>query len=105
MRKRTMILPLLILCLVIALLPQPVQASGSAAFSMAVSSGTVRVGDTIMVTGRISASAMVATFDLDVKYNPGQLQYVKAEAQSPIQAGELDFGVSSGSIQDRKSVV
>lgn len=99
MRKRTMILPLLILCLVIALLPQPVQASGSAAFSMAVSSGTVRVGDTIMVTGRISASAMVATFDLDVKYNPGQLQYVKAEAQSPIQAGELDFGVSSGSIQ------
>lgn len=84
---------------IILIINIPVSADGSASFSLSPSSASVRAGDTITITGKLNASTVVGTFDLDVRYNPEQLQYVKAEALSPVQPGEIDFSAGSGSIQ------
>jgi hypothetical protein len=92
------IVPIVII-LVIFLISMPVSADGSASFGLSASASTVRQGDTVTISGNISASAVVGTFDLDVRYDPKQLQYVKAEILSPVQSGEIDFSAGSGSIQ------
>lgn len=76
-----------------------VMAAGSANFALGASSGTVRVGDTITVTGSVSASGAIATFDLDVVYDAGKLQYTGASAAGSVGAGELDISAGSGRVQ------
>jgi hypothetical protein len=76
-----------------------VQAAGSAGFSLATSSGTVRVGDTVTITGRVTADSMIATFDLDVTYDPGVLQFKSAAAAGSVSGSELDIVAGTGRVQ------
>ena len=78
----------------------PVSAAGSTALSLKPSSGTIRTGDTITVTGNFNGSATIGTFDLKITYNASQLQYVSAAGIAPaINAGELDVVPNGGNIQ------
>ncbi len=74
--------------------------SKSTVISLVPTNTTVRIGDTITITGKFNGNAMVGTFNVYVKYNVTQLQYKSVEGISPsIKAGELDAVSSSGSIQ------
>lgn len=78
----------------------PLLAAGNVSVILSSSSGTVRNGDTITVTGKVSASLMLATFDLNVTFNPSQLQYISADRiAATVDSGEMDIGVADGSIQ------
>ena len=76
-----------------------VSAAGSASFKLEANPWLVRIGDTVTVTGRLSTSEGVATFDLNVSYPAANLQYVKTEGLPQIKSGELDINASSGKIQ------
>jgi hypothetical protein len=76
----------------------PAEAAGSTAISLIPSATTIRIGDTVTITGNFSGQT-VATFDLSIIYNTAQLRFVSAEGISPaIKAGELDAPDSGGSI-------
>jgi hypothetical protein len=86
--------------LLVLLITAPVAAAASVTFSLKASSSQVRYQDTIVITGSLSATAAVATFDLNITFDPAKLQYVKTEGISPaIRSGELDTSVSSGKVQ------
>jgi hypothetical protein len=80
-------------------MPVSVLAAGSASFSLKASATQIRINDTITVTGSLSASESVATFDLTVTYPAVNLQYIKAEGLSAVKTGEMDINHSMGKIQ------
>lgn len=92
---------ILMILLILTLSAGPLAASGgSVTISLKASASQVRLGNTITVTGNVNASAVLATFDLNVTYDAGQLQYVKTEGLTPaIKSGELDVNPSSGKVQ------
>jgi len=78
----------------------PVLAAGSTTISLASSGSTIRIGDTITVTGNFNGS-MVGTFDINVTYNAAQLKFVSASRVSPAIIADDDFTAidRSGSTQ------
>ena len=83
-----------------SILSLPVAAAGSTTLSLSASSTTIRIGDTITVTGNLNATELIGAFDVTVTYNASQLQYTSAAGISPaIKSGELDIVPANGSVQ------
>jgi hypothetical protein len=75
-------------------------AAGSTKLTLRPSAGTIRVGDTITITGSFEGSTVIGVFDVAVSYNPAVLEYRSSEGITPaIQSGELDIVPKAGSIQ------
>lgn len=78
----------------------PVFAAGSASFSLACSSSQVRTGDTVTVTGRVSTSATIGAFDINVSYDSSKLKFTGGTYVSPnTNSGELDVVGHGSTIQ------
>lgn len=100
MKKITTGSLIVLLLLAISIASAYAATAGSVTISLAPSASQVRLGNTVTVTGNVSASVVLATFDLNVTYDANQLQYVNAEGLSPvIGSSELDINPSSGKVQ------
>lgn len=64
-----------ILCTAMVL---PVAAAGNTTISLIPSSTTIRIGDTITITGYFDGS-MIGTFDINITYDAAQLKYLSTD--------------------------
>ncbi len=94
------VIALIFILIILSIIIVPITAAGNASFTLSSSASTIRVGNTITITGTINASLMIATFDLNVTYNAGQLSFVSIEGIAPTISSSDDFSyvASAGNI-------
>lgn len=103
MQRKKIMTVLILILMILPVYGLQVSAAGSATVSLKTSASSIRIGDTVTITGNFNATQMIGLFDLNITFDPSRLTYQSAAGISPAintaKGDDLSIVRTTGKVQ------